>query len=257
MVFPTGAIREMLDLKEFGCQRSGTNFLRVILQENYDVRLLTNVGGWKHGYYEVPRRLHREVDCVICVKDPYAWLVSQYNYRYPNKETSFAEFIEQPLTIVAKRGSALGQVDAASPIALWVRMYEHWLDFDLLHRRKFVLRYESMLDDPVSTIQPLVDELQLRRRVRWEFRIRRALGLVHGDPALFLPTVRLMAVPNAYGAKDIKQGSQFDKSRYTQRKYLASYTRELLATVNRHLSSELLAKLGYRRLTEAELPTGS
>src|ERR1043166_2267642 len=50
----------MVEIKQYGLHRSGTNFLRVILQENYDVSVLTNIGGWKHGFYDLPQRLGRD-----------------------------------------------------------------------------------------------------------------------------------------------------------------------------------------------------
>ena len=252
---PEGGARlsrqSMQELKEYGCQRSGTNFLRVILQENYEVRLLTNIGGWKHGFYELPSRLHREVDCVICVKDPYAWLISQYNFRHPRKETSFATYLRTPLTVGRP---PRGQVSSSSPVKLWVTMYKHWLSFDLLHRRKFLLRYEQVLADPEGSIREVVSALGLRRHHPLRYRIARRLGLAGSSPEFFLPTVHLMGVPNKYRDKDIKRGAKFDPERYKKRSYLDAFTPELLDMINAELDQGLLDQLGYKRVVTADLP---
>ena len=143
------------ELKEFGAHRSGTNFLRVILQENYDVFVLTNTGGWKHGYYQVPDRLGREVDCAICVKDPYAWVTSYHNFTTPEKDVSFAEFARKPISFIGP-----GQkIECPNPMKFWVQMNEHWLNLELKERRKFILPYEKVLADPIASVQEIVKTL--------------------------------------------------------------------------------------------------
>ena len=238
------------EVKEYGCQRSGTNFLRVVLQENYEVKLLTNVGGWKHGYYDVGKQLLREVDVVICVKDPYAWVLSQYNFLHPQKDVTFDTFVTSPLQIGRHR---YGIVKAANPIAMWSAMYEHWLGVDLLHRKKFVLRHEDSIEDPIGSIREIVAHLHLRRREPLKFRIQRAFGLVGPERPFFLPTVRLMGLPNSYSGKDINRGVAFDASHYKQRKYLAVLTPTLLDFVNGHLDQKVLDTFGYKRVVVDEL----
>ncbi|HEX4492963.1 MAG TPA: hypothetical protein VH914_17290 [Acidimicrobiia bacterium] len=222
----------------------------MILQENYEVRLLTNIGGWKHGFYELPARLHREVDCLICVKDPYAWLLSQYNFRHPKKDVSFETYLRTPLTVGRP---PRGQVTSSSPVQLWVTMYQHWLAIDLLHRRKFVFRYEQVLADPEASIRELVTTLGLRRLRPLRHRIAHRLGIAEHAPQFFLPDVHLMGVPNNYRGKDIKRGAKFDADRYKKRSYLKVYTPELLDLINAELDQGLLDQLGYRRVLKADL----
>lgn len=41
-------------IKIYGLQRSGTNYLKALLEHNFDVRVLQNIGGWKHGKVGTP-----------------------------------------------------------------------------------------------------------------------------------------------------------------------------------------------------------
>jgi hypothetical protein len=242
----------MKEIKEYGLHRSGTNFLRVILQENYEVVLLTNTGGWKHGFYELPQRLGREIDLAICVKNPYAWLLSFYNHLQPEKKISFAEFLQQPLNLQRpeRQDRALC---ADGPAQLWVQMYEHWLAVELRNHRRFIFRYEDVLADPRASIQELVSALELRRRKPWHYRLRRSLGLENGEPRFFLPSIRLGAVPQNYKGKHIKRGEEFNSAQYTRHEYLKSYSPDMLDFVNQHPQPQLLERLGYQTVQPGTL----
>jgi hypothetical protein len=238
----------MPEIKQYGLQRSGTNFLRIILQENYCVSVHPNVGGWKHGFYECSRRLGRELDCAICVKDPYAWVSSFYNFRHPAREIPFADFVRGQLTVSGGPDNPPTTITSPNPIRHWVRMNEHWLAFELMTRRKFLFRYEEVLADPFGKIQNLVKCLGLQRRRPFLRRVAKFLGLSANGPGLFLPKVRLGAVRDRYKGKEFKRGRDFDPKRYTERRYLDAFTPELLEFVNEHLNPNLLCRLGYEML---------
>ena len=237
------------ELKEFGAHRSGTNFLRVILQENYEVAVLTNTGGWKHGYYEVPKHLGREVDCAICVKNPYAWITSYYNFRNPKKEMPFAEYVRKPAIF-----EGVGQrIECPNPMRFWVQMNEHWLSLELKERRKFLFRYENVLADPIGAVQELVRSLGLKRRQPLLYKVKRAVGLAGSEPRFFLPSIRLGAVPQKYKNCHIKSGEPFDAGRYTERKYLALFDPGSLEFINQQLDTSVLAQLSYPLIQVEEL----
>jgi hypothetical protein len=235
----------MTEIKQYGLHRSGTNFLRIILQENFHVSVLTNVGGWKHGFYELPQKLGRELDCAVCVKDPYAWVHSFYNYRHPEKDLPFADFVRGPLTVVGPDGPDRG-ITSPNPWQHWVRMNEHWLGVELKEHRKFLFRYEEVLANPIVAIAELVRSLRLERRKSLRYRVARLFRLAGPEPEFFLPHIRLGAVPEKYKNKHFKQGQAFDANRYTQQKYLNAFTPELLAFANDQLNADLVGRLGYQ-----------
>lgn len=234
----------MIEVKEYGLHRSGTNFLRVLLQENYEVRVLTNIGGWKHGPFELPEQLGREVDCLISIKNPYAWLLSYYNYLHPQKDVAFDEFVRGAITI---RNPLQPEkpMPRANPVEHWVKMNEHWLGFELKGKRKFIYRYEDVLADPYESIQGLVRTLGLQRRKRWWHKFVQVFRHRAKDPPFFIPSIRLGAVPQRYKNKHIKRGERFDPQHYKKQHYLEAFTADLLDFVNGQLKPELLGTLGY------------
>jgi len=242
----------MTELKQYGLHRSGTNYLRIILQENYHVSVLTNVGGWKHGFYELPQRLGRELDCAICMKDPYAWVHSFYNYRHPEKDIPFSDFVRGKLTLVGPDGPEKSIV-SDNPMKHWVRMHEHWLGVQLKDHQKFVYRYEDVLAAPYNSIQELVQTLQLERRRPLRHRVARFFGLANGEAKFFLPNIRLGAVPEKYKDKHFKRGETFDANRYTKQKYLDAFTPDLLGFANSQLDRDLVRKVDYRIVEPEEL----
>jgi len=242
----------MTEIKQYGLHRSGTNFLRIILQENYHVSVLTNVGGWKHGFYELPQRLGRELDCIICLKDPYAWVHSFYNYRHPEKDLPFSDFVRNELKLIGPDGPD-HIITSPNPMKHWVRMHEHWLGVELKEHRKFVFRYEEILADPSGSIRELVRILKLERKQSMGYSLARLFGLGESEPKFFLPSIRLGAVPEKYKEKHFKRGEAFDAKRYTEQKYLDAFTPDLLAFANEQLNVELLRSLGYSLLNPSDL----
>ena len=219
------------------------------MQENYDVCVLTNTGGWKHGYYQVEERLGREVDCAICVKDPYAWIASYYNYLNPRKEVAFSDFAHKPIKVTGPDQT----IEWPNPMRYWAQMNEHWLNLELKHRRKFLFRYEEVLADPIGSVQEVVRELGLKRREHWARKVKRALGFAVSEPEFFLPSIRLGAVPEKYKSSHIKRGEAFDSKRYTERKYLSHFDRASLEFVTQQLNRSLMERLGYSMIGPEEL----
>ena len=231
-------------IKQFGLHRSGTNFLRVILQENYQVSVLSLEGGWKHGPYEVPERLGREVDCVICVKNPYAWLVSIYNYRHPEKDVPFPDFVRSPIHIVGPDGPDRA-IDKPNPVRLWVEMNEHWLSVKLESHRLFVFAYEKVLAAPRESIQELVTTLKLQRRVPLTHRLKTVVGAAAEEPEFFVPPRQLGALHDHYKKKNLAAGTTFDPGQYTRQEFFKAFTPDLLEFVNENLRADLVTRLGY------------
>lgn len=76
----------MREVKMFGLQRSGTNYLEKLMIENYDVKIHTNKGGWKHGKYmkgKMIKAFGHEIDCLFISKNVYSWLWSAFKH-WPN-----------------------------------------------------------------------------------------------------------------------------------------------------------------------------
>ena len=115
MKSPDPLLKRTIYIKQHGCQRTGTNTMRLALERNFHVPVLVNVLGWKHGpptnwkswmekhakngefvkAVRTPPRLinthHRSEDLhramnedrikvLICIKEPYQFAASAYHH---------------------------------------------------------------------------------------------------------------------------------------------------------------------------------
>lgn len=95
-----------------GAFRSGTNYLRALLDGNFDVTTVYHAYGWKHGFVPV---LSAETDIEVArtpglfvTKDPFAWLVSVHDYhcsvgRNMAGPTDWSAFLREPFTVFVQR----------------------------------------------------------------------------------------------------------------------------------------------------------
>jgi hypothetical protein len=219
-----------LEIKQFGLQRSGTNFLKVVLQENYDVNVLTHAGGWKHGRYEVPELLGRELDIAVIVKNIWSWLDSFYRWDPDFAELSFEEFLRRPLELRSDAG-ADRIYRADNPVRYWNEMNRHWLSLSLERHRSFVVRYEDMLEHAEHAVGGLA----------------LALGLSRTREQFYVPPSSLEAYYETYPPEEVlARGRPFDGEFYAERKYLQRFDQASRELVTAELDRELMEYLGYQ-----------
>ena len=121
-------------IKIHGLQRSGTNYVSHLINENFEnTKVLVNTGGWKHGFYMAPWVLGKEVHVVVVVKNPYAWLVSVYDYwttRRLNvgpdlRGVPFTDFVRNRIYFEKQRDVPY-LFRASNPVQHWNDMCFHW-----------------------------------------------------------------------------------------------------------------------------------
>src|SRR4051812_23752277 len=78
---PRGRVPKV-PVKIFGLQRTGTNLAAALLSRNFQVKLIEHGTEWKHGRVGDASRTWNgsPVGFVLCVRNPYSWLVSCYRY---------------------------------------------------------------------------------------------------------------------------------------------------------------------------------
>ena len=161
-----------VEIKQFGLQRSGTNLLRVLLQDNFAAVVLANEGGAKHFEYRVAKVLGRELDCVVCVKNPFSWLTSFHRWYHRRDDTTLGEFLSQPLSTTSSVTDQ--RYSAKNPVRYWNELNAHWLDIPVRAHRVLVSRYEDVIRDGESGVCALAAELGLERTSeRWKTPTRR------------------------------------------------------------------------------------
>jgi len=106
-------------LKLYGLQRSGTNYIKFLLEQNFDVFVLQNWLGWKHGrveYLKDNETLWRDLSvCTLSTeqkasikfsntprvaikKNVHAWMVSFYKYKRFNWGRDYKHIIDAYFT---------------------------------------------------------------------------------------------------------------------------------------------------------------
>ena len=138
--------------KVFGCQRTGTTYLRELLKQNFGVEVLTNELGWKHGEIADPSaHLERTkgkygaekleelrgiaascgVTAIIIIKNPYSWLQSREAWGKKASMERMGSAAEYFVAYNSLYKSHLRFIKAQRPV--------------YCHKNAFFIRYESLL----------------------------------------------------------------------------------------------------------------
>lgn len=172
----------MIYFKQYGEMRTGTNYLKRLLEINYDdVTVFGSLLGWKHGMYDLnnsrdgtgshqewlnkktknnivysvddlPILKHThdelmqaisELNYLYCIKKPVSYVLSIKKFRFPNR----------PLT----------QSNIVSLCDRYNTRYRDWLDMYMQHDGSFV-SHESMLHDYKHVLLNLELKYQLNRK---------------------------------------------------------------------------------------------
>lgn len=223
-------------IKIYGLQRSGTNFVASVLNENFqNTKVLVNLGGWKHGYYAAPWILGQEVHVLVVAKNPYAWLVSVYEYWTSHEQGSkvgpdlfgvpFSEFVTNRLCLERQQENPF-LYRASNPVQHWNNMYYHWMSVYTNEKKTIGISYESFLTMPLATTDLLGNSFGLKRTDR----------PIYINPKILEP-----------GTESMNVGTRmWDRHDYYHRKdYLNYYTPSLLNFVNSQLDLEVMVMFGY------------
>jgi hypothetical protein len=255
-------------VKQYGERRTGTNYLRALLLLNLDVLPLVYILGDKHASpvaldaiwqqvselpdrafqftsrataaaagpttYAVDREQRRELqqraDAVtdayragdlrylITVKDPYAWLVSL---------AQFQQWMHGDATLAAwDRERLIGACNDYN------ERYRAWLALAERHRAKSTfVRHEDLLDDAAGTIE----------------RIRERLGALR--IAAHFIDVSERVEPSVWDHLPIQRtASPFDRTYYTDRRYLARLLPGHIDLITRTIDWKLFATFEYAPL---------
>lgn len=211
-----------VDLSEFGCRRTGTTYLKAVVEANFEEVAVHNMeGGWKHGLVEPGA----DVDGYLVVaKDPYAWLASMDRYFGTNPPQRLWRWIESRIDpewhFVKTRALLLDG---------YFMKYAYW--FDALEDRPHVyLRYEDLLEDLASSLGEIRDAFDLTPAGdRVEDVDRRTESPPPKQPVGF--------------------GGAFDPTYYTERRYLDDLDADEVEQINEYITfhrfEPVLDRLGY------------
>lgn len=233
-----------------GGLRTGTNYLKFLLEANYVVRAEFNCFGWKHaGVPILPAGgpgAYPDIPLCYIVKNPFAFVLSLHRYHRRKHEhghvislaaaAPWQDFLTSPITIFDSQLAGSPQLRFANPVHYWNFLY--W-NLETLDRRRFRVwgvNYEDLVADPqrlrdVEGIAPLV---------------RRHAEIVTPGNELR----RLGGGPGA-AARGYETGEQFDAAAYASAAYLDAFTDAQRAFVREQADPWLVERRGYADLLRA------
>lgn len=228
-----------------GALRSGTNYLKFLLEANYVVRAEFSAFGWKHGGVPIlpasGPASYPDAPLFYIVKNPFAFVLSLHRYHRRKREQGHAislagadvwdDFLVRPIEIFDSQLTGSPRMRFANPIQYWNFLY--W-NLETLDRRRFRvhgLNYESLVQDPetlreIESIVPLV---------------RRHEAIV--TPRNHLKRLGKSADDTRLEAYETDEG--FDASYYTERRYLEGFSDAQRAFVRNQADPWIMERRGY------------
>lgn len=220
-------------IKIHGLQRTGTNYVAKILGDNLqNTEILINAGGWKHGHYCAPWTLGQEVHVVTITKNPYAWLVSLYNY-WKNGNTgpdlsltSFEEFVRSPAVFEESAGTPY-LLRSSNPVQHWNNMNFHWMSIRMNQKINLVIPYEIFLENPHNVTEAIANEFKIGLQLKFK-------------------NCENVCEPGEEAPK-VGENVWKDKGYYVDQKYMSHFSQSLLQFVNEQLDPKIMQSLGYQK----------
>ena len=231
-----------------GALRSGTNYLKYLLEQNYDVTADFNAFGWKHAGVPVLAGSagfdYPDMPLTYIVKNPYASVVSLHRYHQRKMqqghdislagEADFDAFLTSPVTVFDSQLDGSPQLRFANPVQYWNFVY--W-NLETLDRRRFQVvgfNYEDLILQPEAIFE--VEKISRLRRLSNDL----------ATPKNQLK--RLKSEPMTEATSGYETGEGFDSGYYTDKRYLESFTDAQLAFMQRQVDPWLMQQRGYEVL---------
>jgi hypothetical protein len=243
---------EIIYVKQQGAMRTGTNLVKFALEENFtNVRVLVNIGRWKHATAETPFNWHGinwegegvsvDVDSrissenlsavraafdagaikfAISIRDVYSWLGSYIRFTRPDDTC--------PLPPLA----ALPREEVVEALTHWNRLYGSYLSLLEREQRAMLFRFEDLLTNFSATLD--------QARLSWGLKPRHA-GYV-------MPARYLRAGIDGESRSALLEGPPFDRRQYMSDNHLAQFNEPLLALIRQTIDGDTLRAYGYEVL---------
>lgn len=221
--------------------RSGTNYLRYLLEENYHVRVNYDAYGWKHVGLPIRERKRRTVPFRPAVasiaKNPFAYLSSlhkYYNDRGKNivAESDWDAFLTSPFVIFNRNDRRSPQYHFGNPVQYW-----NFINWNLaftpeVTMRAIMVTYDAVLLDPQREVGRVAEALKLRPKAG-DFRTPQGYMRRLGD--------------KSYKAEDMVVENQTSPkvSFIAEKQYLEPYSETQRRFIARQADARLRERLGF------------
>jgi hypothetical protein len=207
-------------LKQYGLPRSGTNYFKWIIENNYLAKVLVNKKGWKHG-----ECLTIGMKNFATIKNPYAWCLSVHKFIVQNFrskkwspfETELGESssIEDFMGNKFKMKSEQKCYEFENPILYWNFAVKNWHECGVN-----IIKYEDLLIDMHEKLY----HLKLKRIADKKMQ------------CIVLPGMEKTL---------IKEGSHFDYKYYLDQEYMYEINKNCRDILKMNIDFDLAKKMQY------------
>lgn len=228
----------VLEVNIYGAFRSGTNYVKALLELNYSMWVRIRNGGFKHApvpaVFDQTGWVARE--SIGVVRDPWAWLPSMWDYASgpgSNNVTcasSWDAFLIEPLKIYSGAMAGFPRYWYRTPVDYWTAMVA---SFET--KLTFVVKYEDALAHPEKTCDGVAGEYGASR-LRAEFLVPAGSMRRAGDDRF-------------ESLADATSQQVFDREYYEQSRYMDRYSPSNIEAVNELLIGDIVGPLGYSKVT--------
>ncbi len=238
-----------------GMFRSGSNFLRALLERNYACRIGYNSFGWKHGLFPIiaggAAMKMPGTPTITLTKNPFSAIASLHRYYLGNGRNlvsgsgaEMGDFLRAPLVIRDDANPESAELFFPTVADCWVAMT--WNVMSIVGRRPASrhLRYEDLVADPEGQAA----------------RLAGALGLARVSEVFDVPRGRMRNLPGRavdWQREETEMNRPFGPSSVCNHAYMAAFSEADRAFVLSRLPVALLERTGYDALVRDLAATGT
>lgn len=226
-----------------GAFRSGTNYLKYLLDENYHVTAEFNLFGWKHAGVPIlaPNSGLGYPDIALCyvVKNPYAFIVSLHRYVCTTMQSvrsheDFDRFLTEPVIMLDSQMAYSPQMRFSNPVQYWNHIYWNLETLDRDHFKVTGFNYEELIANPEA--------------IR---RVEQMLALERKSESIAVPqnALRRLGTRNEKKVrKRYETEEAFNAGFYLDDRYLEKLSKDHIAFISGEVDPWLMAQRGYELL---------
>ncbi len=232
--------RKSPEIAVMGAFRTGTNYIRFLLEQNFECRVSYDAYGWKHGGVPILTRYSKlrypRVPVVYAVKHPAAFISSLYDYfksvdRNISASPEWENFLRKPLVIFDSNQESSSQMRFSNPMQYWNFIYWNLSTLPEDRIPTVGLRYETVLDDPQSVVELAAA----------------SLGLLRKSSPFQVPEGKLarMNDKQRFQSQKAVTDEAFNASQYSENSYFRRYSKSDLNFLRAELDTQLLERFEY------------
>ena len=153
-----------------GVFRSGTNYLRSLLELNYRTQVTYNAYGWKHGLVPIVTRdsivEYPKLPIVVLARNPFSAIEALFRYVVGaganiTCRTDWPGFLRERFIVYDKWNPDSPQLWFPNPVHYWTAMNWNYLSVGNPGHPVCFVRYEDLLADPKAETQRIAARLNL------------------------------------------------------------------------------------------------